>query len=357
MKNSGNTDIDFLLCEEAAGWFVRLIANDLSLRERREYLAWLKASSRHVKAMLEIYRIHGYGRKAKLNSNMFSDPDTDPGANVIPFTPRDGVVITPRHLQIKQERRSRALKVAALVAGVAFTVVVGLVIKATYVDTRISTDPGEWDKQLLADGSVLRVGPNTKLRWKFNDEQRTIVLSQGEAVFEVAKDPQRPFIVTTDIGDVRAVGTEFGVSLMSGSIVVVTVAHGRVAVSKPNQGVFRINDRSGAIADLVANQQLVMSMDKVGPITQVDATRELQWATGYYEFQGETLNEAVVEFNQRNRTQVVVEDPAIGAIELPYMASKLDDPETFAAMVGVRLDVQVVREQPDVIRLKSNKSK
>jgi transmembrane sensor len=40
------------------------------------------------------------------------------------------------------------------------------------------------------------------------------MLSRGEAVFEVVKDPLRPFIVTTDIGDVRAVGTEFGVSLV-----------------------------------------------------------------------------------------------------------------------------------------------
>jgi transmembrane sensor len=353
MKNSRNTKIDSLLSEQAAEWFVRVIANDLSLRERREYLAWLKESSRHVEALLDIYRYHGYGRKAKLNSSMFSDPDTDPGANVIPFTPRSGFVAVPQRREMRQRSRSRAVKVAAAVAGVVFTIVAGFVVKATYFDTRITTDPGEWSKKLLADGSVLRVGPNTRLRWEFDEQQRTVVLSEGEVVFDVAKDPQRPFIVTTQIGDVRAVGTQFGVSLMNGSIVVVTVAQGRVAVSKPNKGRFVVSDRSGAVAELAANQQLVMTMDKVEPVKQVDATHELQWATGYYEFRGETVNQAVVEFNRRNRTQVVVDDPAVGAIEIPFTTAQLNDPESFAVMLAARPDVRVAYEKPDVIRLTS----
>ena len=52
MEQGSETEIDALLSEQAAGWFVRLVANDLSPRERREYLAWLKASDRHVEALL-----------------------------------------------------------------------------------------------------------------------------------------------------------------------------------------------------------------------------------------------------------------------------------------------------------------
>ncbi|WP_157995077.1 FecR/PupR family sigma factor regulator [Peristeroidobacter soli] len=51
---------------DAAAWFVRLVANDLTHTERREYLAWLKASQLHVEALLDIYRYHGYVRRAKL---------------------------------------------------------------------------------------------------------------------------------------------------------------------------------------------------------------------------------------------------------------------------------------------------
>ncbi|GFE84595.1 hypothetical protein GCM10011487_65950 [Steroidobacter agaridevorans] len=49
MEQGSETEIDALLSEQAAGWFVRLVANDLSPRERREYLAWLKTSDRQSK--------------------------------------------------------------------------------------------------------------------------------------------------------------------------------------------------------------------------------------------------------------------------------------------------------------------
>jgi ferric-dicitrate binding protein FerR (iron transport regulator) len=350
MKHSSNSRIDALVSEQAAAWFVRLVENDLSLRERREYLAWLKTSALHVEALLDIYRYHGYGRKAKLNARIATDPD--PGANVIPFLPRDGSSVALVQDREVRRRRVGTIKVAAVLAGVMVSLfVVGFAVKANYFDKRFATGPGEWDKTLLADGSVLRIGPNTTLRWSFSDTQRTIVLSRGEALFEVAKDPQRPFIVTTRIGDVRAVGTEFGVSLMSASTVVVTVAHGKVAVSKPNNGRFLVNDMSGTVATLVADEQLVMSANQVEPVKQVNSTRELQWASGYYEFRGETVNHAVEQFNRRNRLQVVLADPAIGNIPMPFTTVRLDDPESFALMLGARADVQVAYENADVIRL------
>ncbi|HEY0681672.1 MAG TPA: FecR domain-containing protein [Steroidobacter sp.] len=347
MKQSSDTEIDAILSEQAAAWFVRLVANDLSARERREYLAWLKASGRHVEALLDIYRYHGYGRKAKLQ--MRTSPDPERETNVIPFAPR-GVTMV-HHNRGKQRRRARFVKIAAAIAGVAFTVVAGWIVKAAYFDNRITTGPGEWDRELLADGSVLRIGPNTQLRWSFDDTQRTIVLSHGEAVFEVAKDPLRPFIVTTHIGDVRAVGTEFGVSLMNGLTAIVTVAHGKVAISKPHEGRFAIEHKADALAELVADQQIVMSLAGAQPVKQVDASRELQWATGYYEFRGETVSQAVEQFNRRNRLQVVMADPAIGEIAMPFTTVKLDDPETFVVMLAARPDVQVAYENANVIRL------
>lgn len=346
MKQSSDNQIDALLSEQAAAWFVRLVANDLSLRERREYLAWLKASGRHVEALLDIYRYHGYGRKAKLNNpRMASDPGPD--SKVIQFAPRSAVATPYRQLP---RQRSPLWRAAAAIAGIAFSLVVVYVAKIAYFDHRLTTDPSEWDQTLLTDGSVLRVGPNTKIRWYFTDQQRTLVLSRGEVVFEVAKDPLRPFIVTTKVGDVRAVGTEFGVSLVDAATAIVTVAHGKVAVSKPNQGRLLINGTE-AIADLVANQQLILSGDTVQPVKEVDADRELQWASGYYEFRGEKVKRAVAEFNRRNRVQVVLADPSVGEISMPFTTVRLDDPETFALMLGARPDVQMAYENAQSIRL------
>lgn len=346
MKQSSDNQIDALLSEQAAAWFVRLVANDLSLRERREYLAWLKASGRNVEALLDIYRYHGYGRKAKLNNRV--SMESDPDGKVIQFAPRGGLA-TP-YSPLPPRRRSPLWQIAAVVAGIAFCAGIAYITKTTYFDQRLATGPSQWDQTMLADGSVLRVGPNTRVRWSLTDQQRTLVLSRGEAVFEVAKDPLRPFIVTTNVGDVRAIGTEFGVSLVDAATVVVTVAHGKVAVSKPNQGRFLINGNE-AIADLVANQQLVLSGDAVQPVKEVDADRELQWASGYYEFRGEKVKKAVEEFNRRNRLQVVLADPAVGEISMPFTTVRLDDPETFALMLGARPDVQMAYENAQSIRL------
>jgi transmembrane sensor len=346
MKHGSENGADALLSEQAAAWFVRLVANDLSAREQRAYFAWLKTSDRHVEAMLDIYRYHGYGRKAKLH--MSAAPGDDPGENVIPFVPRGMTVLHQQGHRIER-RRARLMKVAAAVAGIAFTVAVGWTMKIGYFDTRISTGPGQWDRAMLSDGTVLRIGPNTRLYWSFDHAQRTIVLSEGEAVFEVAKDPNRPFIVTTQMGDVRAVGTEFGVSLTNASTAVVTVAHGRVAVSRHHAHVVAIDAKD--VTELAQDQQIILSDIGAQPVKHVDASRELQWATGYYEFRGETVREAIEQFNRRNRVKVLVSDPAIGAIALPFTTVKLDDPETFVLMLAARPDVKVAYESANVIRL------
>lgn len=283
MKHGSDTHIDATLSEQAAAWFVRLVAGDLSVRERREYLAWLKASDRHVEALLDIYRYHGYGRKAKLQARL--PPDRDSYSNVIPFTSRGTSAL--HHRREMQRRRRRSIRVRVAVAGVACVAVGGWLAKPIYFDKRITTGAGEWEQTLLTDGSVLRIGPNTRLRWSFDEAQRTIVLSRGEAVFEVARDPSRPFIVTTHAGDVRAIGTEFGVALMNASTVIVTVAHGKVSVSKPGSGPITADASIGDVTELVADQQVVMSVAGAQPVKQVEASRELQWASGYYEFRGD----------------------------------------------------------------------
>jgi transmembrane sensor len=348
MEHGSQMDSDALVSEQAASWFVRVVANDLSARERSEYLAWLKTSGRHVEALLDIYRYHGYGRKAKLN--MGSSPDSDPGANIIQFTPRGTGVLQQQDREVRRRRR-RYAKIAAAITGLAILLSGGWAAKAYYFDDRISTSAGEWTQEMLADGSILRIGPNTQLHWSFDEGRRLIELSRGEAVFEVAKDPRRPFVVSTEVGDVRAIGTEFGVSLMNVSTAVVTVAHGKVAVSRPGNGLMIIEDKSVAVAELVADQQIVMSAVGSHQVEKVDASRELQWATGYYEFRGETVGQAVEQFNRRNKLQVVMADPGIAEIAMPFTTVKLDDPATFAVMLAARPDVQVAYESANVIRL------
>ncbi len=92
-----------------------------------------------------------------------------------------------------------------------------------------STDIGERRSITLADGSTVDLNARSKLRIEFSSAERRVELLDGQALFQVAKDKQRPFIVHSGDATVRAVGTQFDV-YRKDSGTTITVLEGRVAV-------------------------------------------------------------------------------------------------------------------------------
>jgi transmembrane sensor len=81
----------------------------------------------------------------------------------------------------------------------------------------------------LADGSTVDLNARSSIRVEFSNSERRIELLDGQALFQVAKDKERPFIVRSGDATVRAVGTQFDVYRKS-SGTTITVLEGRVAV-------------------------------------------------------------------------------------------------------------------------------
>ena len=73
---------------------------------------------------------------------------------------------------------------------------------------------GEQRLVVLKDDSVLNLNTDTELDVRFTDERRWLRLHRGEAYFDVAPDPARPFVVVTPHGRIEAVGTAFGVRVL-----------------------------------------------------------------------------------------------------------------------------------------------
>jgi transmembrane sensor len=165
-------------------------------------------------------------------------------------------------------------------------------------------------------------------------------LSHGEALFQVAKDPSRPFIVEAGLAVVRATGTRFAVSRRE-SDVVVTVEEGTVLVSDRA-------GRSGPIA-LTAAKQLTVSGAWPAMIEHVDAARELAWSNRRLVFDDDTVSAAAEEFNRRNRVLIVV-DPAFVTEQVRGMFLA-DDPASFADTIARLKKGVVVRQSRDVISL------
>jgi transmembrane sensor len=322
--------------EHAAEWFLRLHAHDLNVAERFAYLQWLKSSPVHVGETLQMCIL--YSILYPMRQQVFFTNEDDV-SNVIELATREDRQDVAPPARTRSSWHVRALTVAVAIG---LTLVVGVIATRGWHDSTIETQASEWRSLTLNDGSFVSVGPRTELRDRFGQEQRLLSLSHGEALFQVAKDPARPFIVEAGLAVVHATGTRFAVSRREGDVTVtVTVEEGTVLVSDGA-------GRPGAIA-LTAAKQLKMSGTWPPAVEHVDAARELAWSARRLVFDDDTIAAAAEEFNRRNRVQIVV-DPAF-ASEQVRGVFQADDPASFAEVVAARKKGVALRPSRDVIRL------
>ncbi len=177
-----------------------------------------------------------------------------------------------------------AASIAAVAAGIAVDCLGAAVPRANLCD-RI----GEQRSIALADGSTLELNSRSKVRVRYSEHERALELLEGQALFRVAKDTSRPFIVSCDGTRVRAVGTQFDVNKKRGGTVV-TVVEGQVSVVSSvidariddvNVEVFRCrrcrvrrNESRGASGILLAaGEQITVTHTAVNEITRPDVTQ------------------------------------------------------------------------------------
>ena len=346
-----------LISEEAAEWLVRLRDEKLGSADRRRYVVWLKQSPSHIAEMLRVSGLHDSLHAAKLQG---SAAGSDLASNVVELTARDA---SPNSRPVPWRRGSWLnWKFATGFSALAIALVAGVVVNQFWANSSIDTKVGEWRRVTLSDGSVVNVGPRSHLSFDFEDNQRSVYLIRGEALFQVSKNPNRPFLVNTDLAVVRAIGTQFGVTRRDGQVFV-TVKEGTVAVTQgPAEHSTIASDSSGSASApenapvaLVADEQISVS-PRAWPVKaqRVNAKRELAWAQGQLIFDDQTtIAQAAEQFNRRNRIQIVVNDPDIAARPVCCVFN-IDDPESFAQSVATgsrNHAVALVREGTDILRL------
>ncbi|MCT1524878.1 MULTISPECIES: FecR family protein [Sphingobacterium] len=137
----------------------------------------------------------------------------------------------------------------------------------------------------LSDSSVIVLGAGSKLVYpeRFTDSTRTVSL-EGEAFFEITKNPDRPFIVQTGDVRTRVLGTSFLISSFAGQPLSVAVATGKVRVMEQRQ------ETETALAVLTPGQNMVMENGHV-TVSTVEVTDVSEWKNGRLAFNGATLRE------------------------------------------------------------------
>jgi transmembrane sensor len=208
--------------------------------------------------------------------------------------------------------------------------------------TRYGTRLGEVRVVTLKDGSVITLNTSSSIRVDMGSARRLVALEAGEALFDVASDPARPFIVEAGDAAVRAVGTSFAVRRFGSAPVEVVVREGLVEVTAPSNA---RPIRMGANSRLVAAGTGPMG---VPARLQPDAiSRELAWKDGRLAFEGEALGRAAQSFARYSDIRIVIDDPAVAREEITGLFAA-NDPVSFARAAALSLDLSVTVNSGEV---------
>jgi len=215
----------------------------------------------------------------------------------------------------RREAAWRWITASAVAGAVAAAVVLVLHWRG---ENAYSTNVGEQRLVVLEDGSRMLLNTETQLRVHFASAQRTVEVSSGEAYFEVAKDPRRPFVVRIAGSEVVAVGTAFSVRYApvphAADELAVTLVEGQVNVRPAN------GETGGALAPehavlMKAGERLLLDRPSrnaasavVARLDRPDVDRVMAWKRSETVFDDTSLVDAVAEMNRYNRTPIVLLD-------------------------------------------------
>jgi transmembrane sensor len=298
---------------QAAAWVVKTLDDHFDLSHQAALEGWLAADPRHLGAFARASAI-----LARVDQTRAIGPDYE----------------SLRHGSARRPSRRIFMEAGAIAASITVLGIgVGAVWRALSEGTA-STGIGETDVVPLADESIVTLNTNSKVVLRYTEAQRGIELVHGEALFDVAKDPRRPFIVRAGDTEVSAIGTSFVVRALPDQPVEVLVREGIVEVKRPKISV-------AAPVRVVANVRAVAPSNApivTSPVTHDDIARDLAWKDGKIAFDDESLADAAREFARYSKTPILIEDPEVATRTVTglFMAN---DPAGFAKAVAISLGI------------------
>jgi transmembrane sensor len=311
--NAKNTRLppNHQILDEASNWFVDFRAGDIDARARQAFHEWLRRSPDHIQAYLDIAATYAELPAPTTNGELdvqalIDKARASPDLNVVPLEMRS----SRASLEQRHGPRPIGKRVLAIAASVMLT---ALALGSwLYIERdTYSTGVGEQRSLTLDDGSTVELNSRSRIRVRYTDDERRIDLIEGQALFQVAKNKHRPFIVDVDNTQVRAVGTQFDV-YRKPSGTVVTVVEGRVAVLSATPDVIapaaKALEATGTPAIfLAAGEQLTLRQKAVTRPQAVNTTTTTAWTQRQLIFENASLHEVAEEFNRYSARPIVIE--------------------------------------------------
>ena len=328
---------------EASAWFIEFRAGDVSGEARLRFIDWLRRSPEHIQAYLEVSSVwtelptsdpEGRFDIAALIARARSEADVIALSPASP--PLSNVPPAARSPMFRHGRRRAVLAVAAV------TLLALAVIRLwdSELTGAYATGIGEQRTIQLADGSTVELNARSSIRVHLTERQRDVSLLEGQALFRVAKDKHRPFVVRAGDAQVRAVGTEFDV-YRKHIATVVTVVEGRVETYDDS------GSAGGEPILLSAGEQLTVLPNTVTKPTKADTTVATAWLQRRLMFEETPLSDVAEEFNRYNRRPLAIGDRELQKLKISGVYSSTD-PASLINFLRSQTSIEVVETENQV---------
>ncbi len=322
--------------DEASVWIARL-DRKLSKSEEAELQDWLAQDVENGKVLM---------RLAQLWDKM------------------DRLSLLSEIVQIQPRKKSHAVRYAMAASFLCACLGVFLLMPSTTEkqnpELAYQTSVGEQRKIFLEDGSTLILNTDSQVQVIYSAKQRLLLLSRGEIHIDVAHDISRPLRVVANDKMVQAVGTAFDVRVMNSNKVKVWVTEGRVAIADhkhiANPTAMEKEPVNKPNVFISKGEKAILSglSQQVEKISDGEMTAQLSWQQGNIVFRGETLDEAVLEFNRYSDKTFVIQDPSLKQVRIAGVF-KIGDTPSLLSTLQNNFDIQYEYDKGNNILLTMDK--
>jgi len=321
-----------LSADQAIIWVARLRADNVSTSDHREFSTWITASQRNKDSfdeVVDLWQDLAVVSHLPIADMQIFDSQEDPTRQLTGWSLWNWSTSGSRTWRLYAPAFA-ALFLAVLVSWY-----------ARLSPTEYSTAIGEQKTVTLRDGSMLFLNTNTSVVVKLRDDLRSITLNYGEAFFDVAHDPQRPFEVEACRVTTRALGTSFNVRCEDDSVAQITVSEGVVRVSTSAERV-----------ELAKGQQISYAQTS-GLSSQIAINAEdiTAWKRQLLIYDGVALGDIVNDMNRYSDQKIIVSDPVLRNLKVVLRTTMKDRITNLRSLEKAFPSLKVIRTSSQTLEL------
>ena len=363
-ENNSGAVLDFpenkSIQTQASEWLAKLDAEQPSKRDLADFKQWVNADSAHriaFEELVEFWDEMNILTQAVLPRELLTNGLLANELAANKLLPEQPSQRRPWYASMQTVMGAALLAIAAVVA----TITMQLPSTTIY-----TTGVGEQKTVQLADNSIVQLNTNSRLEVHYSDSPRRLTLSQGEAHFDVAHNPNRPFEVYAGQGLVRAIGTAFTVHIRKIDIEVI-VTEGTVELDRAAQPNIETNitvdtnANSTAKPTVKASAGSVLTYDKdllndVELMVASQLEKQLSWREGMLVFKGEPLQNVVDEVSRYTNLKIIIPERSAREMKVGGLF-KVGDTESLFEALRDGFDIHVKEVSNDVVYLISNENR